>query len=106
LDGRRKKQKVTREDPTRRLTHPRIWTGAVEEVKSQIREGVRGGQIPRERELRIVHAADLANLKQKCKPVLGLTAEEVAIELRYPGSRQRERYVFLGFEKACGLDIC
>jgi H3 lysine-79-specific histone-lysine N-methyltransferase len=92
LDGRRKKQKVTREDPTRRLTHPRIWTGAVEEVKSQIREGVRGGQIPRERELRIVHAADLANLKQKCKPVLGLTAEEVAIELRYPGSRQRERY--------------
>lgn len=86
--GRRKRQKLVRVDHNRRLTHPRIWTGAVVEDK----ERGRGGQ--REREVRIIHAADLASLRHKCKPVLNLTADDVAIELRYPGSRQRERYVF------------
>lgn len=84
LGARRKKRRLTRVDPNRNLRHPCIWTGTSDD-REQDKE--KGG------ELRIIHAAELANLKDKCKPAFALPDEELAIELRYPGARQRERYV-------------
>lgn len=78
--GRRKKRRLARVDPERKLRHPKIWTGTVDEKEKS-------------RELGIIHAAELANLGSKCKPALGIPAEVVGIELRYPGGRGRERYV-------------
>lgn len=79
---RRKKRRLLRNDPDRKLRHPKIWTGATDDKESQ-------------RALGLIHAAELANLKQNCKPDLRLSEEDVGIELRYPGARQRERYVLL-----------
>ncbi len=40
---------------------------------------------------RMIHAADVACLRLGCVPLLGADKSEVAVELQYPGSRQRER---------------
>ncbi|KAB5558626.1 histone H3-K79 methyltransferase-like protein [Coniochaeta sp. 2T2.1] len=82
--GARKKRKLGRVDANRTLRHPKIWTGAVDE-KGKEKGGI-------EKEPGIIHAADLANLKSKCKPAWRIPEEEVGIELRYPGGRGRERY--------------
>jgi H3 lysine-79-specific histone-lysine N-methyltransferase len=82
LGARRKKRRLARVDPDRKLTHPKIWTGAVEEKEN-------GKERPKE--LGIIHAAELANLETKCQPALGIPETEVGIELRYPGGRGREK---------------
>jgi H3 lysine-79-specific histone-lysine N-methyltransferase len=89
--GGRKRRRLTpgRVDLNRKLRHPRIWTGGADDIEKP------------EKELRIIHAADLANLKEKCKPGLGIPEEEVGIELRYPGARQRERYVAIFCHGSC-----
>jgi H3 lysine-79-specific histone-lysine N-methyltransferase len=84
LGARRKKRRLARVDPNRKLRHPKIWTGAADE-KEKEKEGEKGPAI--------IHAAELANLKSKCQPALRIPEEEVGIELRYPGGRGRERYV-------------
>jgi H3 lysine-79-specific histone-lysine N-methyltransferase len=82
LGARRKKRRLARIDADRKLKHPKIWTGAVDEKEN-------GKERPRE--VGIIHAAELANLKSKCQPALGIPQAEVAVELRYPGGRGRER---------------
>ncbi|OIW33774.1 histone-lysine N-methyltransferase, H3 lysine-79 specific [Coniochaeta ligniaria NRRL 30616] len=81
LGARRKKRRLARVDPNRKLRHSKIWTGAVDEKEKG-----------KERDPSIIHAADLANLKSKCQPALRMPEEEVGVELRYPGGRGRERY--------------
>lgn len=83
LGARRKRRRLARVDPNRQLRHPKIWTGAADEKDAA------GG---RDRDVGIIHAADLANLQSKCQPALRMPEEEVGIELRYPGGRGRERY--------------
>ncbi|KAK3996033.1 putative histone-lysine N-methyltransferase, H3 lysine-79 specific [Cladorrhinum sp. PSN332] len=81
INDLRKRQKRAHEarrvDPNRRVRHPRVWKGD--------REGDSDT-------LLIIHAIDVANHKDKCQPVMGLTRDEVAVRLRYPGSNYRERY--------------
>ncbi|KAL2271495.1 hypothetical protein VTJ83DRAFT_866 [Remersonia thermophila] len=88
--NKRAKRARTVEDPDRRLRHPRLWSG-------------RGGD---ERPA-IVHAADVASLKDKCQPVMKLARDEVGVQLRYPGSKHMERYELVwGKDKIDGaLDI-
>lgn len=88
LGARRKKRRLMRVDANRALRHPRIWSG--DETKEG---GEKDKDQQRPRELRFIHAAHVASVKEKCKPALGLPEEDVAVELRYPGTRQRERYV-------------
>lgn len=76
---RRKKRRSARVDPDRKLRHPQIWTGAVDETEKS-------------REPGIMHSAELANLASKCQPALGIPETDVGIELRYPGGRGREGY--------------
>ncbi|CAK7203921.1 Nucleosomal histone H3-Lys79 methylase [Sporothrix eucalyptigena] len=44
------------------------------------------------RKLKITHARDVASLVLKCVPALGAKADEVLVDLQYPGSRHRESY--------------
>jgi hypothetical protein len=41
----------------------------------------------------LIHAADIACVKHKFPPVFDALSTEVAVQLQYPGSIQRERYV-------------
>ncbi|KAK4186843.1 putative histone-lysine N-methyltransferase, H3 lysine-79 specific [Podospora australis] len=80
LDPRKRMKRAhaqTRQDPNRRVKHPKLWTGG--------REG-EGEALP------IKHAVEVASLKEKCQPVMKLSKDEVAVRLRYPGSNYRERY--------------
>jgi len=81
LDGRKRRKAMGqahgRHDPNRKLAHPAVSDAAADA-----------------KPLRIIHAADVASLASKCVPVLGASADQVAVELQYPGSRQRERYVW------------
>jgi len=83
---RRKKRRVLRDDPNRKLRHRKIWTGAADADDGDKGKDRAVGELPG-----LIHAADLASLEGKCKPDLGLSEDEVGIELRYPGARQRER---------------
>ena len=75
---RRRYQDARREvDVNRKLKHPKLWTGQ---------------QTAGEEKLAIIHAADVASVKEKCEPALGISPEDVAVGLRYPGVRQKERY--------------
>ncbi|KAJ9136877.1 Histone-lysine N-methyltransferase, H3 lysine-79 specific [Pleurostoma richardsiae] len=85
LDARKRRKAAQqsgdrRLDPNRKLAHPAL------------RRAEGGGGAVDDKQLQFVHAADVASLKQKCVPTLGATEDEVAVELQYPGSRQRERY--------------
>lgn len=75
----RKRQRTTdserAEDPNRRLVSPALTDPP-----------------PDGRDLRLIHAADVASLKLKCTPSLGAPASDVRVALQYPGLRQRERY--------------
>ncbi len=51
------------------------------------------------KEIPIVHASELASLDRKCSPALGLDPDNVAIKLRYPGSKFPEQYVYLTIEE-------
>ena len=44
-----------------------------------------------------IHADRVASLELGCEPVLGATADDVAIELQYPSLAPRERYVLRFF---------
>lgn len=47
---------------------------------------------------KLIHAWKIANLdilKQKYKPTLGATKDEVNVELQYPGSSRREKYMLV-----------
>lgn len=66
-------------DLSRKLRHPEIWTGGDEERD--------GDGLPA-----LIHAANVASLNLKCQPTLGVAADDVALKLRYPGSRYPERY--------------
>lgn len=80
LDSRkRRKRAQSVEDLDRVVRHPKLWTGA---------EGD-GSDVAR---LPIIHASKLAKVEEKCKPVLGLAADKVAVKLQYPGARFPERY--------------
>lgn len=75
----RKRQRTTDseriEDPNRKLVSPALIDPP-----------------PDGRDLRLIHAADVASLKLKCTPSLGAPESEVRVGLQYPGLRQRERY--------------
>ncbi|TLD04897.1 uncharacterized protein PgNI_09465 [Pyricularia grisea] len=75
----RKRQRTTdserTEDPNRRLVSPALTDPP-----------------PDGKDLRLIHAADVASLKLKCTPSLGAPASDVRVALQYPGLRQRERY--------------
>lgn len=70
------------EDPDRRLRHPLLWTG-------EDAEGEGGND--RTGEQAMTHAADVASLGDKCRPVMGLGCDEIAVTLRYPGANHVER---------------
>jgi len=72
-------------DLGRRLRHPALWAG--EEKGEEEEEEEDGGE-----GRAMIHAADVASLELKCEPTLGVAAQDVALELRYPGSRHPERY--------------
>jgi [histone H3]-lysine79 N-trimethyltransferase len=81
------------------------WVGALESRKRQRRSEGEEGQRDKNRalrhpkaflvpviELRFVHAADVASLKDnKCEPVLGAAPDQVAVKLQYPSLYKRER---------------
>ncbi|KAH8880411.1 histone H3-K79 methyltransferase [Thozetella sp. PMI_491] len=68
----------------RELRHPHMWAG--DDVNP--------------REIRIIHASEIASLDTRCRPALGLDSDNVAIKLRYPGSKYPEQY-----ELVIGKDI-
>ncbi|KAM7223680.1 Histone methylation protein DOT1 domain containing protein [Rhypophila decipiens] len=78
---RRKMREERRVDPNRSLRHPRIWTGEDVVVSSKATAPPA-----------IIHAVEVASLQQKCQPVLGLKADDIAVRLQYPGGRYPEKY--------------
>lgn len=84
--GQRKRARLSEGEGTdldRRLAHPALL------------ETLADKEAPREKDAPvpdIVHAAAVACRTLKCVPVLGATAEEVSVELQYPGSQHREKY--------------
>ncbi|KAK4169434.1 putative histone-lysine N-methyltransferase, H3 lysine-79 specific [Cladorrhinum sp. PSN259] len=74
---RKRAHEVTRIDQNRMVRHPKVW------------KGDRGGE---SEILPIIHASEVANLRDKCQPVMGLARDEIAVRLRYPGSNYREKY--------------
>ena len=81
LDARKRRKGAhagDRVDLNRQLCHPKL--GAEGEGEPQ-------------RPVPIIHAVDVASVRHKCQPVLGLTEEEANIRLQYPGTRDSERYV-------------
>ncbi|KAK4241894.1 histone H3-K79 methyltransferase [Achaetomium macrosporum] len=94
---RKRTHTSTEEDPNRRLRHPNIWSG-----QGQGEEGHEEGE-----RLGIVHAVDVASLRDRCQPVMRLGQDEVGVSLRYPGANILERYELVwGKDKVDGaLDI-
>ena len=81
VDARKRRARLSsrrRRDETRKLAHPALARASRESP----------GKVE---ELSLIHSADVASLALRCVPVLGATADEVAVELQYPGSLQRER---------------
>jgi H3 lysine-79-specific histone-lysine N-methyltransferase len=68
-------------DLERSLRHPNAFApdGKAEEGPKEEGDGA------------IIHAADVASLALGCAPALRLPEDAVAVELQYPGGRQRER---------------
>lgn len=72
----------TRMDPNRKLQHSALAELAANGYKEI-------GKAPK-----IVHAADIVSIQQGDKPLFpGVDPEELAVELQYPGSLAKERYV-------------
>jgi H3 lysine-79-specific histone-lysine N-methyltransferase len=75
LDPSKRRKRAHAVDPHRRLRHPRIWSGQGDDEKPGI-----------------VHADEVASVTdKKCNPAMKLGRDEVAVRLRYPGSRYLER---------------
>jgi H3 lysine-79-specific histone-lysine N-methyltransferase len=82
LDARKRRKGAhagDRVDLNRQLCHPKL--------------GAEGEGEQQQRPVPIIHAVDVASVRHKCQPVLGLTEEEANIRLQYPGTRDSERYV-------------
>lgn len=82
-ESRLKRPKMsTRMDPNRKLQH------------SALAELAANGYNPIGKAPKIVHAADIVSIEQGDKPLFpGVDPEELVVELQYPGSLARERYV-------------
>lgn len=94
IDARKRRRRALlngdrRVDLNRRLRHESL--PAPTEVGGEVEKaaGKAGG---REERIHMLHAADVASLALRCVPSFGKgTEEEVAVELQYPGTAQRER---------------
>lgn len=72
-----------------------LGSGRRTDLNRSLRNPESFGEPERERELHMVHAVHVASLKDKCVPVLGAAADEVAVELQYPSLFEPEQYVRL-----------
>lgn len=75
------------------------------EVRKRQRKGTLNGEAHRptrqvknrtafeQGELDYIHAVQVASLQHNCVPIMGAQDDEVAMELQYPCSKPRERYV-------------
>lgn len=94
VEGSKRRKRTQAEDVDRVLAHKSLIAATLPEVEKEgalkFRKKANGER--KEKELKIIHATDVASVKDtKCYPMWKAKEDEVAVELQYPGTRERER---------------